>query len=774
MENEKIGKILLDYSLYPGEDFYCDGDIEQEILEEVKKITEGVKEFSDENNAEDGKTSGDVEDCKTVGNAERFLHSAYSSLIEEKANWPFLYHLSPIRENIVSWLPADKKMKVLEVGSGCGAITGALSKMAGSVECVDLSRQRSLINAYRHKDCDNVVIHVGNFQDIEPTLSADFDLICLIGVFEYGKAYIGGEAPYETFLNILKKHLTPGGRIAIAIENKFGLKYFAGCKEDHVGKYFEGIEDYPGETPARTFTKRGLLEIAAKCGFSPDQCHMYYPYPDYKFMHSLFSDERLPEMGELKDNLRNFDRDRLYLFDEKLVFENILREGEFPLFSNSYMLILGEKPMVTYARFSNDRADEKCIVTEMVNGKEIIKRALTDAAKEHLRKMAENYGKLCCSGNKSVSFAESADNPGEAADSEKRFAICPCRLNNDGSEIFFPVIPGKRLEELLDEKLFKGDKEGFIYLFKEYFERVKACEGGEVSNLDLIFSNILVSGDHACRKIGGDQTCEQADGNFTVEPAGDSENKAIWTAIDYEWVVSESVPAKEIAYRALYCYMLEDPRRLEAEEFGLLKLLGISADEAERFKKNELSFQKNVTGGHRSLAEIREKIGNEVIDVTGRMSGNMAGGSGASSAHGLAGKLKVYFDDGSGFSEEKSFYPDRNERGYEIDFSGRSSLRALRLDPCDYPSIVKIIYLTDSSGNDISKNITYSSGTRIGDNVYAFGTDDPFISIGLKNLSGSTVKAGFEISPLPKSIAASLHGPKESNIFEKIGRKLKG
>ena len=88
--------------------------------------------------------------------------------------------------------------------------------------------------------------------------------------------------------------------------------------------------------------------------------------------------------------------------------------------------------------------------------------------------------------------------------------------------------------------------------------------------------------------------------------------------------------------------------------------------------------------------------------------------------------------------------------------------------------IVKIIFLTDSSGNDISKNITYSSGTKIGDNVYAFGTDDPFISIGLKNLSGSTVKAGFEISPLPKSIAASLHGPKESNIFEKIGRKLKG
>ena len=60
MENEKIGKILLDYSLYPGEDFYCDGDIEQEILEKVKKITEGAKEFPDENNAENDKNAGDA------------------------------------------------------------------------------------------------------------------------------------------------------------------------------------------------------------------------------------------------------------------------------------------------------------------------------------------------------------------------------------------------------------------------------------------------------------------------------------------------------------------------------------------------------------------------------------------------------------------------------------------------------------------------------------------------------------------------------------------
>ena len=133
-------------------------------------------------------------------------------------------------------------LPILEVGSGCGAITGALARKAGEVTCVDLSKKRSLINAYRHSECENVTIHVGNFTDVEPELPADYDYICLIGVFEYGQAYIGGKTPYEDFLKILQKHLAPDGRIVIAIENKYGLKYFAGCKEDHLAAGFPALK----------------------------------------------------------------------------------------------------------------------------------------------------------------------------------------------------------------------------------------------------------------------------------------------------------------------------------------------------------------------------------------------------------------------------------------------------------------------------------------------------------------------------------------------------
>ena len=86
-----------------------------------------------------------------------------------------------------------------------------------------------------------MTIHVGNFSDIEPDLPTDYDFVCLIGVFEYGQSYIGGKTPFHDFYRIIKKHVKSDGHIVIAIEKlRLGLKYWAGCREDHVGHVFSG------------------------------------------------------------------------------------------------------------------------------------------------------------------------------------------------------------------------------------------------------------------------------------------------------------------------------------------------------------------------------------------------------------------------------------------------------------------------------------------------------------------------------------------------------
>lgn len=304
MAEEKIGKVVLDLSLYSGTDLYSEGASEDELLEAVK--THEPEQFN--------------------------------QLIKEKKSWSFLYHLSHLRGNIVEWMPELDNAEILEIGSGCGAITGVMAQKAKNVTCVELSKKRSMINAYRNKDKDNITIKVGNFEDVEKNLTQQYDIITLIGVFEYAASYINHETPYTQFLNIIKKHLKPGGSIVIAIENKFGLKYWAGCKEDHVGAYFEGLEGYPNTEGVRTFSRTELENIFSECGFS--LMRFYYPYPDYKLPVSIYSDEYLPKAGELQLNMRNFDGERVVSFDEARVFDNIIHDGKFPFFSNSYLVVL--------------------------------------------------------------------------------------------------------------------------------------------------------------------------------------------------------------------------------------------------------------------------------------------------------------------------------------------------------------------------------------------------------------------------------------------------
>ena len=303
---EQIGNVILNYKYYLGNDLYSDGEIEDELLDIVKNHKE--KEFN--------------------------------NIIAERKKWPIIYHLSHLRSNIIEWLPISKNQNVLEIGSGCGAITGELAKKAEKVTCIELSKRRSLINAYRNEDKSNIEIFVGNFIDIEKEIKEKYDYITLIGVFEYAEYYIPSKEPYRNFLKTIGKHLKENGKIIIAIENKFGLKYWAGCKEDHVGKYFEGIENYPSTYGVKTFAKHEIEEIIKNCGF--DDYEFYYPYPDYKLPTCIFSDKYLPKEGELNNNIRNFDTGRMILFDETKVYDSIINEGLFPIYSNSYLIIIGK------------------------------------------------------------------------------------------------------------------------------------------------------------------------------------------------------------------------------------------------------------------------------------------------------------------------------------------------------------------------------------------------------------------------------------------------
>lgn len=302
MNYEEIGNVKLNYKYYTGSDLYNEGDEEEElILQTVKK-------------------SVDYRD--------------YLDVILRDNRWPILYQLSKQRENIIDPMDIKKSDLVLEIGAGMGAVTGAIARRCKKVECIELSKRRSLANAYRNREYHNIEICVANFQDVP--LKQKYDVVTLIGVLEYAQHYINSETPYEDFIEKIAEILNVGGRLYIAIENKLGLKYFAGCAEDHLGKPFVGIEGYDRKDNVKTFSRSQLIKLLIEHGFQ--EPYFYYPYPDYKLPLEIYSDDNLPTENFQFPTEVNYDLPRLKIFDESKVIRSLAGTEELKMLANSFLI----------------------------------------------------------------------------------------------------------------------------------------------------------------------------------------------------------------------------------------------------------------------------------------------------------------------------------------------------------------------------------------------------------------------------------------------------
>lgn len=260
---------------------------------------------------------------------------AYEKVIVEKASYPYLYHLSKMRENLIDWIAVREDAQILERNPECGALTGKLLEMAGAVTCVaaDETHEKLLRARGRKNEEKLFVVQETAFQRALP--DEKYDVIFIVGAFYR----------YKEELAQLRTLLKPQGRLIVADANRLGLKFWAGCRDEYRDMYFSGIEGYETEqqedTKPRCYSKTEYEALLKAAGFG--RLRFYYPYPDYVFPHSVYSDAWLPKEGELMDNRRNFKADRLQLFDERKAYDSLLKEGVFPVFSNSYLIEAYEK-----------------------------------------------------------------------------------------------------------------------------------------------------------------------------------------------------------------------------------------------------------------------------------------------------------------------------------------------------------------------------------------------------------------------------------------------
>lgn len=237
-------------------------------------------EYSDGDEMENGL----LETLKRAGDVGIFSSELANACID----WPSRYHLSGERANILRPFSGQLKReaRVLEIGAGCGAITRFLGESGAQVLALEGSLRRAIIARERTRDLANVEVAAERFQDL--SLDVEFDFITLVGVLEYASLFSDACEPAIDMLQRTRELLAPHGKLVIAIENKLGLKYFAGVPEDHIGEPMFGIENRYADRGARTYGRKELDALLAAAGFGSRR--FMVPMPDYKMPATILSE----------------------------------------------------------------------------------------------------------------------------------------------------------------------------------------------------------------------------------------------------------------------------------------------------------------------------------------------------------------------------------------------------------------------------------------------------------------------------------------------------
>ena len=316
------------------------------------------------------------------------------------------HNFTKCRENLINWYPFKENSTVLEIGAGMGALTGCLCDRCGEVVAIEESSRRAEIILKRHKKYSNLKVISDNIYDHE--FNTKFDYILLIGVLEYvGINNVEGD-PYARLLNKIRDLLKDDGVLLLAIENKFGLKYWCGAAEDHTGKAFDGINDYKmnsatgrySKSGVRTFSRDELYTMLKKTGYKDER--FYYPLPDYKFPSFVFSDQHLPDIDNIRAIKFTYPQESELIANEKELYKDIIDNNIFPFFANSFLVEASKGQLsennIVFVSHKRDYKVEYNVSTLIDSHNRVNKVANSEEAKRHLITIQKNRMELYAKG----------------------------------------------------------------------------------------------------------------------------------------------------------------------------------------------------------------------------------------------------------------------------------------------------------------------------------------------------------------------------------------
>ena len=376
----------------------------------------------------------------------KYSEEIYEKDLPEIISAEEMYYLTTVSQNLLNWYPFSKEDSVLEIGGDLGQLTGLFSKKCKDVTTIEPQWECAEAIRKRYKDRENIDLIAGKLEDI--SLNKKYDIITVIGNINRIEEIIGKQLDLENTIRYLEKYLNENGKMLIAVDNKFGLRYWAGNPENMLNKKFISLIGYHSEPISyETFTKKSLEEILQKMEYN---FNFYYPLPDYKMPNVIFTDEGLPKYNSIDKYNPYTTQNSDLIINEIDVFREILTTNPemFIFFTNSFLIEISKEKRelpYNYISFNNMRKEKYRLITKI--GKDYVeKEAVTEEANQHIEQISKNIEYL--KENQIKTLDETEENKIKSKYIEQKYL----------------------LNEVLTENLRQGKKDEFDKLVQKYID----------------------------------------------------------------------------------------------------------------------------------------------------------------------------------------------------------------------------------------------------------------------------------------------------------------
>ena len=322
----------------------------------------------------------------------------YESVLQEEGRFPVYLALSELRRGLFNWYDFRENARILEIGGGYGALTGLFCEKAEQVTVTERSLFRAQIMEKRYQAVENLSIYAGDILDM--SFGEGFDYIILTGILERAGAGSFDNGIYAAYLRALQRFLKPEGILLAAVDNRYGLRYFAGMKDIHTGKVFDSIRRYPeGNRGAHSFTRKEIDRIWDLAGYKTKK--VYYPLPDYRLPQLIYTDAYLPENNVSERLIPYYPNHDSMILNENSLYNDIVENNVFPFFANSFLIEAscgGTLGKAVYAAVSTDRGKDRSFATVIYEGESVAKIPLYKEGKQSIKQLCQTAKDIAAHG----------------------------------------------------------------------------------------------------------------------------------------------------------------------------------------------------------------------------------------------------------------------------------------------------------------------------------------------------------------------------------------